>query len=338
MPVTACGNTLSNGCVDMKPFRVFLVLVFVLGAHRSDSKPQQATDQIRVQTTLVHVPVMVSTKTGGAVPGLKPEDFTLYDDGTRQSLAFFVTAEEPIRVALLLDTSKSTTTALDRIRKAAAGFLLQLRPQDQAMVASFDSSIHILCRFDSGERELRRAIDRAQPSDYDGTKMCDAVLSVTDRYLRSVQGRKAIILLTDGQDIGSSISVEDMSRSAADAGVVIYPVFYDVDRREWAKKVLGISMPKGAAGKEAWKDVNDAAAVALRRVADETGGMFYRNESADFKKVFALVAEELRHQYLLAFYPDTARIDGSPHKLEVSVSRPGLVVRARRSYRASPAR
>jgi VWFA-related protein len=301
----------------------------------SELMSQQETRPIRIQTTLVNVPVMVTDSRGGSVLGLRAEDFSLYDDGVRQPLAFFAAAAEPIRIALLLDTSKSTASVLDRIRKAAAGFLDQLRPQDQAMVVSFDSEVHVLCRFGSEVGELKRAIRGAEVGAYVGTKMCDAVVLAADRYLRASQGRKAMILLTDGQDYGSSASRDEMIRAVLNSGIVVYPVFYAVDRRELIKKLFGVTLSKNAAGAAEWEKDEREAAALLRRISEESAGAFFRSDMTDLKQTFVRVAEELRHQYLLAFYPDPVRIDGTPHALRVDMSRPDLVVRARRSYHAA---
>jgi Ca-activated chloride channel family protein len=296
---------------------------------RQESRP------IRIQTTLVNVPVMVTDSRGGSVLGLKSKDFSLYDDGVRQPLAFFAAAAEPIRIALLLDTSKSTATVLDRIRKAAVSFLDQLRPQDQAMVISFDSEVHVLCRFGSEIAELKRAIRGAGVGAYVGTKMRDAAVLAADRYLRAGQARKAMVLLTDGQDFGSSASPDDMIEAMLNAGIVVYPVFYAVDRRELIKKLFGVTLSKNAVGAAEWEKDEQEAAALLRRVADESAGTFFRSDMTDLKQTFVRVAEELRHQYLLAFYPDPARIDGTPHALRVDMLRPDIMARARRSYHAT---
>jgi VWFA-related protein len=318
--------------------RVLITLLFALVAFESASPAQQGVEKIRIQTTLVNVPVIVTDRQGGSVPGLKAEDFTLYDDGVRQPLAFFAAVEEPIRIALLLDTSQSTRIVLDRIRNAAGGFVSQLRPQDQAMVVSFDSEVRVLCRFSSNQEQLKRAIRNAQVGDNVGTRMCDAVAEVAEKDLRPGQGRKAIVLLTDGQDYASRLSADEMVSAVIDSGVVVYPVYYRIDVRELSKKLFGLSLPKGASGGGSWEESEKAAAALLLRLADESAGGLYRSEVVDLKKTFARVADGLRHQYLLAFYPDPSRVDGMQHALKVTVARPDLVVRARSSYRASAVR
>ncbi len=296
---------------------------------------QQQVGPIRVETSLVSVPVMVSDQRGGPVLGLKTDDFRLYDDGIRQPIAFFAAAAEPIRVALLLDTSKSTITVLDRIRKAAAGFLDHLRPQDQAMLVCFDSEVHVLCRFGWDVDELKRVIRNIEVGPYVNTRMFDAVIRVADGYLRPVQGRKAMILLTDGQDYGSHASPDDMIRAVLNAGVVVYPVFYAVDRRELVKRLTGISLPANHAAAVTWAQDEKEAAALLRRTAEDSAGAFFRSDVTDLKKTFTRVAEELRHQYLLAFYPDLSRVGDLQHILRIDVSRPALIVRARRGYQVA---
>ncbi len=314
-----------------------IILLVVLAAHAPDSwiMPDQEQGRIRVQTTLVNVPVVVSDISGGAVLGLQADDFILLDDGIRQKLAFFVAAAEPIRVALVLDTSKSTTTVLRRIREAAAGFISQLRPQDRAMVASFDAEIRILCPMTSDGNALREAIRNAAIGEYTGSRMRDAVAAVVENHLQPGPGRKAVILLTDGQDFGSTVSAEELLLAVVDAGVVVYPVHYAVNRRELVQELFDISLSREGPGKAAWEKDEEAAAAMLQTFADDSTGAFFRSEVTDLKKTFARVAEELRHQYLLAFYPHPSRIDGEPHTLRVSTPRPNMVIRARRYYRAS---
>jgi VWFA-related protein len=319
----------------MKLVRVFVAMILLLSGALRGASVQSGQDRIRVQTSLVSVPVMVSDQLGRSIVGLKQEDFVLYDDGVPQRVAFFAAAEEPLRMVLMLDTSKSTAAVLKQIKKAATDFVVQLRPQDQAMVVSFDTEIHILCRFGCSQPELKHAIEHAGVSDDDGTHMRDVMATVIQRYLGGGQGRKAIILLTDGEDIGSSTTPNDAIRIVRDSGVVIYPMFYAVDPRELSKKLFGVSLPKGLGGKGTLETGEGAAAAWLKRVAEESAGIFYRSNVADLKKTFAKVASELRCQYLLAFYPDAERINGLEHSLRVSVSPSGLVVRSRRSYLAT---
>ncbi len=302
---------------------------------------QPGPPAIRVESALVSVPVIVSDPAGRYIPGLKATDFKLYQDSAPQPFDLFADFEGPVRVALALDTSKSTVSVLSKIKKAAREFLVQLRPQDQAFVVTFDSSIEYLCPFSSDRGELERAIKKADVGAYTGTKMRDAVLEVMQRKFRGITGRKAIVLLTDGQDYGSQISATDLLSAVVSSNTVIYAIHYSVDPRDVMKKLFGVHsrLPAHTPGSRrgpyaVWDERESRAAEYLEELADLSAGRFYKSTVNDLRASFAQVAEELRHQYLLGFYPDKAKLDGNLHYLRVEVPFPDAVVRARHSYRA----
>ena len=190
---------------------------------------QQKTDSeqtLKIDTALVSVPVIVSDRQGRYVSGLKASDFTLYEDRTKRQIDFFADTEEPINVALLLDTSRSTTLVLDDIKQAAKDFVRQLRSQDRAMIVTFDHDETALCELTSDHKILERAISRARIGERVGTKLRDAVYDVMTEELKSVKGRKAIVVLTDGKDHGSEIGEGALLDGAAEADTLIYSVFY----------------------------------------------------------------------------------------------------------------
>ena len=189
---------------------------------------QQASEQeaVKLKATLVSVPVIVSDRDGRYLSGLRAEDFTLYTDHAKQPIAVFEATEEPLNVALLLDTSKSTRDVLGDIKDAALNFTKHLRPQDRAMVVSFDYDVHVLSRLTADHRALERAIHSAEIGDYPGTVLRDAVMKTANDSLRHVEGRKAIVLLTDGKDHGSTADETESLDAAQESGAMIYTVFY----------------------------------------------------------------------------------------------------------------
>ena len=185
-----------------------------------------AGDVIRVNTTLVTLPVSVMDRDGRYVPNLRKEDFRLWEDGVEQNVAFFASVDKPFSVVLMLDTSGSTRSRLDDIQDAAITFVNQLRPDDQVMVVSFDDQVRVLTEFTSDRYRLRDAIRRTRPGD--GTKLYDAVDLVMNQRLNSVAGRKAIVLFTDGVDTTSRhASYASNIRDAEELDALIYPVQYD---------------------------------------------------------------------------------------------------------------
>ncbi|MEK6287802.1 MAG: VWA domain-containing protein [Acidobacteriota bacterium] len=291
---------------------------------------------------------------GRYIPGLKLSDFKLYQDRIEQTIAVFEASEEPLNIALLLDTSRSTEQVLDDIKKDAANFLKELRPQDRAMVISFDYDVHVLSVLTSDRNALERAIKNAGIGEQVGTLLRDAVAVVIERHFKRVEGRKAIILLTDGKDHGSRIDEQELLDEAAESGAMVYPIFFETGfpRRGWNGPPF--QFPRGRRGGWGRRDrfppvqrpqpserrrrvemKNEEAMSFLTDLSEVSAGRFYSSEVSDLKKTFKLVADELRHQYRLGFYPGAAKADGQRHVLRVQVNNPDAVVRARRSYHAA---
>jgi von Willebrand factor type A domain len=322
----------------------------------AQTQKQDSDQTFKIDTTLVSVPVIVSDRQGRYIAGLKASDFTLYEDRVKQPIAFFADTEEPINVALLLDTSKSTTWALDEIKKTAKDFVKQLRPQDRAMIVSFDHDTMALCELTSDRRTLERAIGDAQIGERFGTKLRDAVEAVMKEEFITVKGRKAIVLLTDGKDYGSEVDEQSLMESAAEADTLIYSVFYrslppwlDSDRqsprgrqgrtgrwpegRLWMGGRDGIFTPApqfpdppqrqdrdGRRQRRAGRieERNEEAMDFLRRLSEVSAGRYFSSEVSDLKQTFGQIVEELRHQYRLGFYPPDHPA-GSIHNIKVEV-------------------
>ena len=292
------------------------------------------TQRIHVESALVTVPVIVSDSQGRFLPGLSADSFRLYEDGIQVPVSLFLKSEDPIKIALLLDTSMSTTTILGKIKQAARRFLLQMRPQDLAMVVSFDSDVQVLCPLSSDQRELNGAIKSAKIGGV-STRMRDAINEIALQRFKSLTGRKAIVLLTDGQDHGSRISTPDLLDGVAASSTLVYSVFYNVDPRQLLRELVGVS-PRRTGQYAGWNEREEQAAQYLEKISELSAGRFYRSNVKELDNVFKQISEELRSQYLLGFYPEKSKLDGATHTLMVSVAIRDAVVRNRRSYRAIP--
>lgn len=331
----------------------FLLLAF--GAVRSQDN--QPAEVIKVDSNLVSVPVIVSDRDGRYIPGLRQEDFKVYDNNEQQTLSFFDGAEEPLNIALLLDTSRSTEGVLNDIKKAAKSFLKELRPQDRAMIVSFDYDIHRLSPLTSDRKVLEKAIKQATVGKYVGTLLNDAVMEITSRDLKPINGRKAIILLTDGKDVGSQVYQSDLLAYAAESDAMIYSIYYASSmprpfaRERGRHRRLGRGRfpggggvggqgpgpergPGQGRGRRRQEDRTESAKEFLAKLSEVSAGRFYQSETTDLKQTFVLIAEELRNQYRLGFAPGNLARDGSLHSLRVKVDKPEVAVRARTQYRA----
>ena len=332
------------------PLVAFLTLAICATGASTSAQDKQADVPIKVQTTLVSVPVIVSDRQGRYISGLKAGDFKLYQDRAEQPIEYFDAAEEPLNIALIIDTSKSTQPVLDDIKSAGVKFLKELRPQDRAMIVSADYDVHVLSQLTSDRKALEKAVKKAKTGEEIGTVLRDAVDEVISKSFKRVDGRKAIILLSDGKDVGSQIGEDALLDEAAESGAMIYSVFFETGflRRGWIDATsfprrrvwvgpnrIPPQRPRANKRRQRAEMRNEQAMDFLEKLADVSAGRYYRSETSDLKKTFNLIAEELRHQYRLGFYPDNSKIDGNRHTLRVEVAAPDVIVRARRSYQAA---
>jgi VWFA-related protein len=304
-------------------------------------------DVVRINTTLVTIPVSVMDRDGKYIPDLRKEDFRIYENGVEQEIAYFATVEKPFTVALVLDTSRSTRFRMEEIQEAAIAFVDQLRPDDRVMVVSFDESVRVLCEPTSDRRTLREAIMRARTGG--GTRLYDAVDFVLNHRFDKIQGRKAIVLFTDGVDTMSrQASYESTLRDAEEADALIYPIQYDTyeDVSGWPfprrrpSIILGWPFPipapwpdPGGAGTGTSRAEYERGTRYLTELAQRTGARKYNADTTrSLDQAFALIAEELRRQYSLGYYPKNPPHEGERRRIAVRVNRPNTVVRARDSY------
>ncbi|HSS20181.1 MAG TPA: VWA domain-containing protein [Pyrinomonadaceae bacterium] len=317
----------------------------------------EAGDVIRVDTTLVTLPVSVTDRNGRYIPNLRKEDFRLWEDDVEQSVAFFSSVDKPFSVVLMLDTSGSTRFRLEDIQDAAIAFVNQLRPDDRVMVVSFDDQVRVLSEFTSDRYRLRDAIRQTQTGN--GTRLYDAVDMVMNQRLSSVQGRKAIVLFTDGVDTTSRhASFDSNVRDAEELDALVYPVQYDTyddqggggsvnwpnSQSDVLGQILGGVFGRGnrrhggGGGSGNSRQEYEIANRYLHELADRTGARNYQADSTqNLSYAFAQVADELRKQYTLGYYPKAPVQAGQRRQVRVRVNQPNLAVRTRDSYIFNPA-
>ncbi|MEP6743844.1 MAG: VWA domain-containing protein [bacterium] len=186
---------------------------------------QRQVETVKIDTNLVTVPVVATDTDGRRVPDLRQEEFSVAEDGDKQEIALFATTRLPVHVVLLLDTSASTKDKLEIIQAAAVAFVEKLEAADRVKVISFDSKVHDLGGFSNDHATLKTAIYKTTPGE--GTKLYDAI-ELALSSLRRIEGRKAIVLFSDGVDWHSD-QASDYStlRWLEEEGVTVYPIRYD---------------------------------------------------------------------------------------------------------------
>jgi Ca-activated chloride channel homolog len=265
---------------------------------------------VRITASLVSVPVSVIDREGKYVVDLQQKDFRIYEDGVEQSITHFSNIDQRFSVVLLMDTSGSTASLLGQMKGAAKSFVEQLRPVDTLQPVYFHGEIKPLtAKSISDPNLLNAAIDQMSPGPSDlGTRLYDAI-DFALGALQPVSGRKAIILLTDGENTWGKATMKGTLHEAEESDTIIYTLQYG----------------------------NPPAQKYLQQLAEKTGGRYFM--AADVNTIgrsFAEVAEELRRQYVLGYHPNELAKRGHARKLRVKVSREHVAVRARRSYTYSP--
>jgi Ca-activated chloride channel family protein len=278
------------------------------------SQAQDDDDVVRINTDLVVLNVTVTDKSGAYVPGLRLADFKVYEDGTEiapKLISTFSVQEAPFASVVLLDTSGSMETRLSLGRSAAIRFLDGLRSEDVAAVYRFDSKVEQVQTFSSGRDLAPMAFGiRAKGM----TTLYDAIIEAAKSLADREEARKAIIVLSDGMDTFSKASSEKALEAALAVGASIYAV----------------DMSANTGGPR-----NQQSAMVLKTFAEKTGGRFVATPGGPaLRDAFASIADELGHQYTLAYRPPDQTRDGRWRTLEVKVSREDLKVRTRKGYRA----
>jgi len=274
---------------------------------------------------LVLVPTAVEDHKGRAVKGLQKSDFRVLEDKVPQNIAYFDReADEPISVAFLLDLSGSMRQVgkLEAAKEAIRTFVELLRPRDRFGLVGFaDEQVAWITPFTT---DRARFFERLAVQDgYGQTALNDAVGAAPSLVEQDVSGRKAIVLLTDGVDTRSRLSVDQAIAKARHAQVPIY--------------TIGFTTLPDMVLRHSKDEKPDFNLTVLERFSNETGGKLHLvNDPDEWKEAVADVTEDLRFQYVLGYYPAREKWDGSFRRIQVETDRGRLVVRARNGYYALP--
>ncbi len=301
--------------------------------------PQQAQEPaqaptIKAEVNLVNIFATVRDKNKRIVTDLKQDNFKVFEDNHEETISFFSKEMNlPITLGLLLDTSGSEQYMLGAIQDAGARFLHRvLRKGDEAMIMSFDTDVDLLADFTDDRSILDRAINKARINtpgggyiagnpgpvggqDMVGTALYDAIYLACGEKLNGEAGRKAIVVVTDAEDEGSKVRLEEAIEAAQKTDTVIHVLFV-------ADRHFGGGRPDVA-----------------HKLAEETGGrMIAVNSDKKFEEAFDQISEELRSQYTLGYYPSNTTKDGKFRKIRVDVDNHEFKVLARKGYYAPKAR
>ena len=307
----------------MRSVVVFLAAI-LLNAQKSD---------LRVDVDLVTVACSVTDHGGAPARDLKRDDFVVKDNGEPREIAnFWQESDLPLTVALVADVSGSQITFVRSHREAIGQFLKQvIGPEDQAMIVEIAQQARLDSPLTGSMEQLQSAVgkigrEQAEmlgppcrndhfPHACGGTALWHG-LFYTAKMLKPVAGRKAIVVLSDGMDTGSDVSMTDLIEMVQSAETVVYSIKYASPMR-----FMSLSAT-----------IMQATAHGLERLSHETGGLSYSNPGKKTSQVFSEIESDLRNLYVLGFTPPAEARDGKFHKLDVRTIRKDLVVRYRSGY------
>ncbi len=383
------------GCSFLwKPFAYALIFVLnfalvALSGAGSSMWAQEPAATIAVDVKVVTLPVTVRDKHGKIVRDLTKDDFTLQEDGRAQTIKYFSQETNlPLTLGLLVDTSRSQDNVLDAERNASRSFLDQMlvQPKDKAFLIHFDREVELLQDLTSSHEKLQAALellkspsgrersnDPNDPSNSPsgsgshrggGTQLYDAVFLASNELMKKQQGRKALIVLTDGVDHGSKTYLESAIESAQRADTVIYAIYFaDSHRDEGQRQPGGMGRSGGGypggggggwpggggggwpggggggrggrGGQQQPQESRTEGKKIMERVSKETGGRFFEvSKKESVGEIYDSIVEELRTQYSMGYTPDKDSSASGYHHVQLAVKKKDMTVQTRDGYYA----
>src|SRR5947209_11476524 len=297
------------------------------------ASPTATPDQSQERPEIINVrrvrlPITVTDKKGQFVSGLSVSDFLILEDKVPQQIDSFTSEENnnlPLYVAVLMDTSPSTAGKLKFEQESAMNFIQTVvRPRkDRVLFATFDDQVTLRQDFTDRLELLDRAVYAIKKTG-DKTALYDAIWQFCDQKMRSAQGRRALVIITDGIDTYSRADIHDAIDIAQRTETTIFAIS--------TKAGLSGSVPGVEAG-----EIKDKPDKDLDRLCEETGGMaFFTGDMLSLERSFSKIAKELRSQYLITYRPTNDRYDGSYRRVDVKLSNghENLKLRTKRGYKA----
>jgi Ca-activated chloride channel homolog len=293
-------------------------------SRRQEAQGAQQTQEtgggsIKIPTEMVQLDVKVTDQNGRPVSGLTKDDFVVYEDKVTQSIESVSGEEAPLSMGLAIDGSGSMLAKLYTVSDAARSLIRQMRPDDEAFLALFNTEAELVQEFTSDRRELEDSLKKLYATG--GTALLDAIIATADHTQeKGKRRRKALIVITDGVEKNSSMKEKEVVEAMKEDEVQLYLVgFLDESEPAW---------PFGRSSARKGKDL-------LVRLAEDSGGRaFFLNDVSETPAIAAQIAKDLRAQYVISYYPNNDRRDGSFHSVRVVVNDRKLIARTRQGYYA----
>jgi Ca-activated chloride channel homolog len=348
----------ANRTIALLCLLTITTVLWTASAETPSAAKSGETPTIRVDVEMISMPVVVTDRTGKRITDLKQEDFQIFEDGVPQEISGFASTDEPIEVALLLDTSGSTELKLARIQNSAIDFVHQLHPDDEVAILSFAQEAKLQYDFTIDRSKNEYGIKKTRPGGC--TAAYEAVWLALEDVLKPIRERKALVIFSDGVDTCSSkASINETLDLSKETRATIYSVYYNTEEDEGKIQrrnstgypgqnpsivlnpfppIIGTpgSIPgtrtttnTGASDPESYMRGNSY----LKDLAENSGGRLF-NGNTDLNGAFSSIAQELASQYSIGYYSTNTKHDGKFHKIQIKLKKPDLVARTKKGYYA----
>ena len=291
------------------------------GGPQAQTPPPAQVGTFRSGVDLVALNVTVTDASNRFVTDLGAEDFLVFENGVKQDIGYFSRTNLSLSVSLLLDSSASMEDKMRTTQEAASGFVQSLRPEDQAQVIDFDSRVSVLAPFTSSKADLQKAIASTVPG---GSTSLYTAVYIALRELKKTESRgiedlrrRAVIVLSDGEDTSSLVSYDEVLELAKRSETAVYAIGIRSKDTNWTGRGYGQSD------------------FALRQLTSQTGGrVFFPSSIDELKVIYALISQELSSQYLVGYTSADQKRDGAWRRISVRTTRAGATARTRMGYYA----
>jgi len=329
--------------MQMKILILSLVIPgLLLTASAAGQEEPQVT--IRANVEMVSLPVVVTNREGRRITDLTKDDFRVFENGIEQEIAGFAATDEPLAVALLLDTSGSTEFKLARIQNAAIDFVRQLHPDDEVAVLSFADDVVLQQDFTINRDRNEYGIKKTRTGEW--TVLYEAAWLALEEVLKPKKERTALVLFSDGVDTRSRKATEkETLELARETRATIYCVYYNTDEDQYKQRpgigypttlppIIGTTpRPPVYTGPGSTSQDSRIGRDYLRKLAENSGGLVF-DGMQDLTYAFSEIARELASQYSIGYYSSDQKHDGKFRKVEVRLNKPNLVARTKKGYTA----
>src|SRR5262245_51889003 len=302
---------------------VFIVLALAATVLAQDSPKDDKNYTLGVDVQLVQIPVSVLDLQGRSIDGLVKDDFAIFEDGVQQDISLFKHEDVPLSVGLVIDNSGSMHNKRERVNRAALEFARDSNPEDETFIVNFDDAAYLEQDFTSSIDDLVRALSSLDTRGE--TALYDAVYLSSDHLKEGTRDKKALLVISDGEDNKSRYNLDRVINNLRNSKVAVY--------------AIGLLEEEDLKGSIFHKPPANKAKEVLEKFASTTGGSAYFPRSVD--EVAGLcrrIAHDLRNQYTLGYTPSNRRLDGSWRRITVRMNSPKagskVTVRAKEGYYA----